>query len=71
MQKGPVIPKADRDRVHKLRELLRVHAHRYYVLDAPDISDTAYDALYQELVRLEKAYPSSGHGLSAPGQLRG
>lgn len=57
MQKGRVIPKADRDRVHKLRELLRVHAHRYYVLDAPDISDTAYDALYQELVRLEDTYP--------------
>jgi DNA ligase (NAD+) len=44
-------------RVEKLRELLRVHSHRYYVLDNPDISDEAYDALYRELINLEEKYP--------------
>lgn len=44
-------------RVRKLRELLAYHAHAYYTLDAPEISDSAYDALYRELQDLERAHP--------------
>lgn len=41
----------------KLREALREHDYRYYVLDDPVISDAEYDRLMQELIELEKRYP--------------
>ena len=44
-------------RLHALREELNAHAHRYYVLDAPLISDGEYDLLFQELLSLEEKYP--------------
>lgn len=44
-------------RVKKLRDLLHYHGHQYYTLDSPEISDEAYDALMQELLSLEQAYP--------------
>ena len=44
-------------RIAELRRLLEYHNHRYYVLDAPEISDQAYDQLYQELVALERQHP--------------
>ena len=40
-----------------LRAQLDHHNHRYYVLDAPEIADAEYDALFDELVDLEKAHP--------------
>ena len=40
-----------------LREDLRHHEHLYYVLDAPELSDADYDALYNRLRALEAAYP--------------
>ena len=40
-------------RAEALREELREHAHRYYVLDAPAIADADYDALFQELQAIE------------------
>jgi DNA ligase (NAD+) len=43
--------------IEKLRSAVRYHAHRYYVLDDPVISDAEYDALWQELVALEAAHP--------------
>lgn len=43
--------------VEKLREQLRYHEHRYYVLDAPEISDAEYDALMRKLQELEKKHP--------------
>src|SRR5579863_4563002 len=43
--------------VEKLREELRRHEHLYYVLDAPEISDAEYDALMQQLRRLEEQHP--------------
>src|SRR3989344_9271008 len=49
--------KKELERATKLRELLTHHAHRYYTLDAPEISDSAYDALYRELRSLEEKYP--------------
>ncbi len=44
-------------RAVELRELLERHNHRYYVLDSPEISDSEYDELFDELVRLESEYP--------------
>ena len=44
-------------RIQELRRLINQHNHRYYVLDAPDISDLEYDALFAELVALERQYP--------------
>jgi DNA ligase (NAD+) len=49
-------PKARR--AAELRSLLHRHAHLYYVLDAPELPDAAYDALFQELQALEEAEPS-------------
>ncbi len=46
-----------RERVEELREAVRYHSRRYYVEDAPEISDAEYDALYKELAQLEAAYP--------------
>lgn len=45
------------DRAEKLRKELEHHEYRYYVLDQPEISDAAYDALMRELQGLEKAHP--------------
>jgi DNA ligase (NAD+) len=44
-------------RAGELRAELRRHEHLYYVLDAPEISDAAYDALMNELKRIEAAHP--------------
>ena len=41
----------------QLRAELRRHEHLYYVLDAPEISDAEYDALMNELKRIEAAHP--------------
>ncbi len=45
------------ERIARLREAVRYHAYRYYVLDAPEISDAEYDALFRELQRLEEEHP--------------
>ncbi len=44
-------------KIEKLRDELRRHEHLYYVLDAPEISDAKYDALMNELKKLEAAHP--------------
>jgi DNA ligase (NAD+) len=44
-------------RLAELREQIRHHEYRYYVLDSPELSDAAYDALYRELEQLEAAHP--------------
>ncbi len=49
-------PKAA-ERAEELRTQLRHHEHLYYVLDAPEISDADYDALMNELKRIEAAHP--------------
>jgi DNA ligase (NAD+) len=41
----------------QLRAELRRHEHLYYVLDAPEIDDAAYDALTNELKRIEAEHP--------------
>lgn len=45
------------ERARVLREQLDHHAHRYYVLDAPEIPDAEYDRLFQELQAIEVAHP--------------
>jgi DNA ligase (NAD+) len=45
------------ERIAWLRAELQHHNHRYYVLDSPLISDAEYDALLQELRRLEEQHP--------------
>ncbi len=43
--------------IEALREKIRYHEHRYYVLDDPEISDAAFDKLMNELKRLEAEHP--------------
>jgi DNA ligase (NAD+) len=45
------------ERAARLRELLHHHAHRYYVLDDPEIPDAEYDKLFKELQALEEQHP--------------
>jgi DNA ligase (NAD+) len=44
-------------RVKELTGLIHHHDFRYYVLDDPEISDSAYDVLFRELQALENQYP--------------
>jgi len=54
---APTVPEAARDRAATLRSAIERHAHRYYVLDDPEIPDAEYDRLFRELVDLETEYP--------------
>lgn len=45
------------ERIQALRDEIRHHAHRYYALDEPEISDAQYDALLAELRTLEERHP--------------
>ncbi|MFI3318583.1 MAG: NAD-dependent DNA ligase LigA [Rikenellaceae bacterium] len=44
-------------RVHELREQLNMHNHKYYVENAPEISDYDFDRLLRELIELEAEHP--------------
>lgn len=44
-------------RAEELREQIRHHEHMYYVMDAPEISDAAFDKLMNELKRIEAEHP--------------
>jgi DNA ligase (NAD+) len=52
-----VAPSDVAGRLQALRDKLNHHIHRYHVLDAPEISDAEYDALYDELIELEADHP--------------
>ena len=45
------------ERLEGLREQIRLHAHRYYVLDDPIISDGEYDELFRQLLEIEARHP--------------
>lgn len=45
------------EKIRKLRAQIAYHARRYYVDDAPEISDFEYDRMYAELLSLEAAHP--------------
>lgn len=49
---------AAKKKIQKLREKLHLHNYRYYVLDAPEISDAEYDKLFHELEFLEEKFPA-------------
>lgn len=44
--------------VGELRDVLRFHEYRYYILNDPLISDTEYDILYKKLEKAEEENPS-------------
>jgi len=45
------------ERAARLRGEIEYHNYRYYVLDDPEVSDAAYDALMREMEGLEEEYP--------------
>jgi DNA ligase (NAD+) len=52
--------KADKElkkKLDALREKIRHHEHRYYVLDDPEISDAEFDRLMNQLKQLEAEHP--------------
>jgi DNA ligase (NAD+) len=51
------VPQNIKDRVTELRRTIDHHIHRYYVLDSPEISDSEFDELMRELMRLEEENP--------------
>lgn len=50
------MPEAARE-IRALREAIRQHNHRYYVLDDPTVSDSEYDRLMRRLQALEATHP--------------
>src|ERR1700678_3453794 len=44
-------------KIEVLRDQIRHHEYRYYVLDNPEVSDADFDVLMNELKRLEAAHP--------------
>jgi DNA ligase (NAD+) len=46
-----------KQKMDELVILVNLHAHNYYVLSAPTVSDAEYDLLLRELKELEKLYP--------------
>jgi len=53
----PAIDKKIDKKIEALREKIRHHEYRYYVLDDPEISDADFDKLMNELKRLEAENP--------------
>ena len=54
------MPTAGKDvqkKIDALRDKIRYHEHRYYVLDDPEISDAEFDKLMDELIALEAEHP--------------
>ena len=45
------------ERITRLRKEITRHQHQYHALDAPEISDAAYDSLMTELLALEAVHP--------------
>ncbi|MEU4568345.1 NAD-dependent DNA ligase LigA [Micromonospora sp. NPDC023956] len=55
---GAEPPAGVRDRHATLSQELTDHQYRYYVLDAPTVSDAEFDTLLRELEALEAEYPA-------------
>ena len=43
--------------IDQLRDQLELHNHQYHVLDAPQITDQAYDQMFRRLQELEQEFP--------------
>lgn len=52
------------EKIKKLRETLEYHSRKYYVEDNPEISDFEYDAMMNELIKLEEENPEYKSPLS-------
>ena len=50
-------PESARGEAERLRREIERHNHLYYVMDAPEIEDDAYDRLFRRLLALESEYP--------------
>jgi DNA ligase (NAD+) len=48
---------AIRHQIQELSEEIRDHQFKYYVLDAPSITDATFDKLWNQLLELERKYP--------------
>lgn len=46
-----------KEKIIKLRELIEYHRRKYYLDDAPEISDYEFDMMFRELEELESKYP--------------
>ena len=46
-----------RQEIKKLREIIRQHDYRYYIINQPTVTDDEYDALMRKLQELEKIHP--------------
>ncbi len=53
----PATTKSVEQKVDSLREKIRHHEYRYYVLDDPEISDAEFDRLMNELKKVEAEHP--------------
>ena len=52
------VPHKAQKRVQQLKKIIDRYGYCYHVLDAPEISDEAYDSLMRELIEFEEKYPS-------------
>ena len=53
----PVSTRDVQKKIDALRDKIRYHEHRYYVLDSPEISDAEFDKLMDELNAIETEHP--------------
>jgi DNA ligase (NAD+) len=53
----PATTKSGEEKLESLRDQIRHHEYRYYVLDDPEITDAAFDRLMNELKKLEAEHP--------------
>ncbi len=60
-----------KERMRELGRLLEYHSRRYYVYDSPEISDYEYDAMFEELKRLEAEHPEYKDANSPTGRVGG
>lgn len=51
------LPPHESNKLVELREVLNRANHEYYNLNSPKLTDTEYDALFRELMQIEKEYP--------------
>ena len=54
---GEAVAKDIEKEIAELRDKIRYHEHRYYVLDDPEIADVEFDKLMQRLKELELQHP--------------
>lgn len=60
-----------KERMRELCRQLEYHSKQYYVYDSPEISDYEYDAMFEELKRLETEYPEYKDKNSPTGRVGG